>query len=296
MWRWGACVASFVLALCGTVRAETQLDWAAVTAPTAGHTHIYGGYAKGCIAGAEALPESGRGYQVVRLSRNRNWGHPQLVDFLEDLGRQVYRAKLGTLAVGDLGQPRGGPMPFGHSSHQIGLDADIFYRLDIGKRAPVDREDLFPISVVNDDDWSVRSNLWGDAQGDIVRLAALDKRVERIFVNPVVKKALCLRDWPDEGRAPVWLSKVRPWWGHDGHFHVRLKCPRGEKDCVKQEAPADSTGCGAELDDWLAKLRKPEKLEPPFKKPEMRPMPPLPLQCQNVLRAVARDLARDDGN
>ena len=42
-----------------------------------------GSYARGCLAGAVALPINGPDWQVMRLSRNRNWGHPRLVDFLE---------------------------------------------------------------------------------------------------------------------------------------------------------------------------------------------------------------------
>ena len=31
------------------------------------------------------------------------------------------------LLIGDMSQPRGGPMLNGHSSHQIGLDVDIWF-------------------------------------------------------------------------------------------------------------------------------------------------------------------------
>ncbi|MET0537989.1 MAG: penicillin-insensitive murein endopeptidase, partial [Xanthobacteraceae bacterium] len=48
-----------------------------------------GFYAKGCLAGAAALPINGKTWQVMRLSRNRNWGHPMLVDFLERLASQA---------------------------------------------------------------------------------------------------------------------------------------------------------------------------------------------------------------
>lgn len=287
MWRWVGGVLGAVLAFSAPAQAETQLDWAALQLPSVGRPHIYGSYAKGCIAGAEALPASGRGYQVVRLSRNRFWAHPELIDVIERLAREVARDGLGRLAVGDVGQPRGGPMPFGHSSHQVGLDADIFYRLDLPKLEPRARENIDPVSVVDHDTWTLIPDLWRDQIGDVIRLAALDKHVERIFVNPVVKQALCARDWPDEGRTPFWLAKVRPWWGHDGHFHMRLKCPRGEKDCVSQTAPAADSGCGAELDYWLAELRKPVVKAEPEEPPKMRPMPPLPLQCQKVLNARA---------
>src|SRR3954469_22183065 len=44
--------------------------------PAAMPTRVIGFYAKGCIAGAEALPINGDSWQVMRLSRNRYWGHP----------------------------------------------------------------------------------------------------------------------------------------------------------------------------------------------------------------------------
>ena len=44
-----------------------------------------GFYAKGCLAGAAALPVDGPAWQAMRLSRNRNWGHPKLVALVEKL-------------------------------------------------------------------------------------------------------------------------------------------------------------------------------------------------------------------
>src|SRR5690348_10124542 len=41
-----------------------------------------GFYSRGCLAGATALPINGPSWQVMRLSRNRNWGHPELVKSL----------------------------------------------------------------------------------------------------------------------------------------------------------------------------------------------------------------------
>src|SRR5437660_11915898 len=90
-------------------------------------TRVIGFYAKGCIAGAEALPINGDTWQVMRLSRNRNWGHPQLIALLERLSAKVHKvAGWPGLLIGDVSQPRGGPMITGHASHQIGLDADIW--------------------------------------------------------------------------------------------------------------------------------------------------------------------------
>jgi len=39
-------------------------------------TRVIGFYSKGCIAGAEQMPVNGETWQVMRLSRNRNWDIP----------------------------------------------------------------------------------------------------------------------------------------------------------------------------------------------------------------------------
>jgi murein endopeptidase len=85
-----------------------------------------GFYAKGCLAGALAMPINGRTWQVMRLSRNRNWGHPELIAFLEELSKKGTKLGWPGLLVGDISQARGGPMLTGHASHQVGLDADIW--------------------------------------------------------------------------------------------------------------------------------------------------------------------------
>jgi penicillin-insensitive murein endopeptidase len=59
--------------------------------PAAMPTRVIGFYAKGCIAGAEALPINGPTWQVMRLSRNRNWAHPDMVALLERLSAKVHK-------------------------------------------------------------------------------------------------------------------------------------------------------------------------------------------------------------
>ena len=86
----------------------------------------FGSYAKGCMAGGVQLPETGPTWQAMRLSRNRNWAHPETVDMVKKLSAfAATQPGWKGLYVGDLSQPRGGPMLTGHRSHQIGLDADI---------------------------------------------------------------------------------------------------------------------------------------------------------------------------
>ena len=48
----------------------------------------------------------------------------EAIEFIEDLSGFARRIGWQGLYIGDISQPRGGPMTSGHSSHQIGLDAD----------------------------------------------------------------------------------------------------------------------------------------------------------------------------
>lgn len=247
----------------------------------------HGSYAKGCVAGAVQLPETGPTWQAMRLSRNRNWGHPQIIDFIRDLS--VFAARQpgwSGLYIGDISQPRGGPMLSGHRSHQIGLDADIWMlptsRLDLSRK---EREKISSISTRRAKGAYVNSN-WSRAHHRILRAAAKDKRVARIFVFPGAKVQMC----KDEKGSRKWLRKIRPWWGHHYHFHVRLKCPKGLKGCTNQAAPPAGDGCAAAqtwVDDILNPPR-PKKRDPNAPKPKPRReyvLADLPKQCAAVLQS-----------
>lgn len=247
--------------------------FSSVRQPSPGPARSIGSHAAGCVAGARSLPPEGTGYQVIRLSRNRNWGHPVLIDMLSDLGRRAAAARLGTLLIGDMGQPRGGPMPSGHASHTIGLDADVWLRLDLSPMARTEREHLSEIIYVDYDRARV-APAWSAKQANLVRLAAVDPRVERIFVHPTIKRALCEADWSDRS----WLRKVRPWWGHDGHMHVRLGCPAGSPTCERQKPIPDGDGCD-DLSGWIADANRPVVEHPPNEERRAR----LPKECRAVL-------------
>ena len=95
--------------------------------PFRGPPRSIGGYFDGCLAGAVPLPMTGPTWQVMRPSRNRNWGNPQLVRFIERFAKNAKKAGWNGLLVGDMSQPRGGPMISDHRSHQVGLDVDIWF-------------------------------------------------------------------------------------------------------------------------------------------------------------------------
>jgi penicillin-insensitive murein DD-endopeptidase len=240
-----------------------------------------GGYAKGCLAGATALPINGATWQVMRLSRNRNWGHPDLIAFLERFAAKVPQvAGWNGLLVGDLAQPRGGPMLTGHASHQIGLDADIWLTPMPNRTLTADeRETISAINMVAPDWNDVDANVWTPGHTAVIRAAAKDPEVERIFVNAAIKKALCR----EAGKDRDWLRKVRPWRGHNWHFHVRMRCPKGSTDCQGQPPVGDDEGCGADLAWWFTPAaRKP--LPPAGPQRQMR-LSELPNACRQVLMA-----------
>ncbi|WP_448189607.1 penicillin-insensitive murein endopeptidase [Azospirillum sp. sgz301742] len=270
--------------------APTGVDpiaWSRADAPARGPAQAIGGYAAGCVSGAVALPGEGTGYQVIRLSRHRNYGHPALVDFLKGFGAKVATAGLGTALIADMGQARGGPMSFGHASHQIGLDADVWLRLDLPPMGRNAREHLEEIKYVDYDGPSVTGD-WSSKQAEMIRIAATDPRVARIFVSPAIKLALCVKDW----KSRDWLGKLRPWHGHDGHMHIRLSCPPGSPQCEQQRELPDGDGCGGDLQSWLRKAVPVQDTPPERAHPRN---PRLPAACQAVLRSGGTRVASAPG-
>jgi penicillin-insensitive murein endopeptidase len=246
-----------------------------------------GSYAKGCVAGAVQLPETGPTWQAMRLSRNRNWGHPETIDYIRDLS--AFAATLPGwkgLYIGDISQPRGGPMLSGHRSHQIGLDIDIWMlppdRLTLNR---AQRENISSISLRRAKGAYVNSN-WSRQHHELLKAAASDKRVARIFVFPGAKVQMCKDAKGDRS----WLRKIRPWWGHHYHFHVRLNCPRGARGCVDQDPPPRGDGC-ADAQKWVNDILNPpppKPRDPNAPKPKPRrdyTLKDLPRQCAAVLQS-----------
>ena len=241
------------LAFCLALTASPALaepaftTFGAVSTPAPGKAQVFGSYAKGCHAGAVQIAADGPGWAAMRLSRDRRWAQPELADFLVRLTKGAQRAGLGGLLIGDMGQPRGGPMKSGHRSHQTGLDVDIWLRPLTSRPDAKARESLSSYDVVKGRK-TLDEDLWRQSSARAIPLAAADPAVARIFVNPVIKRALCRATQP--GQRP-WMNKIRPWWGHDAHFHVRLACPAGSPQCQNQQPPPSGDGCGRELDWWF---------------------------------------------
>lgn len=248
-----------------------------------------GTYALGCLSGGRQLPVTGPTWQAMRLSRNRNWGVPQLVTLLENISAEA-KAKAGWngLLVGDMAQPRGGPMLSGHASHQIGLDADVWFTpMPDRVLTAAERENYKPLEMVKNHS-TLNSETWSESRARLIQLVAKNPDVARIFVHPPIKAELCR--WA-KGPDRNWLAKVRPMFGHTFHFHIRMKCPGGMKACKNQWTPKpdDGTGCGKELAYWYSDgpwVRK--KPDPNAPKPKPRPpltLSGLPAECRAVVTA-----------
>jgi penicillin-insensitive murein DD-endopeptidase len=251
--------------------------------PAAMPTRVIGAYNKGCIAGAEKMPITGDTWQVMRLSRNRNFGHPGMVALLKRLSEKAHKdAGWPGILVGDMGQPRGGPALSGHASHQIGLDADIWLTpMPDHLLSREEREEMSATMMVRDDRLDIDPKVWTPGHLAVIRDAALEPGVQRIFVNAAIKKALCREVKGDKS----WLSKVRPWYGHDYHFHIRMRCPSGNSGCDGQPDQDDGDGC-SDLDYWFKDSvlhPKPPK-EPPKPHPGIT-LAQLPAACKAVLNA-----------
>jgi len=268
----------------------------AADAPSRQDPMPIGSYAKGCAAGLVELPEDGPTWQAMRLSRGRNFGHPVMIDYLQDLSVAATQVGWRGLYIGDISQPRGGPMTSGHASHQIGLDADIWMlpprSLTLSRQQ---REDISSIPVRSANQLTVTEN-WTPSHHALLRAAASDKRVDRIFVAAAVKIEMCKTATEGDTR---WLQKIRPVAGHDTHFHVRLKCPPGSDLCQRQTPTVNSlsnggNGCDDTLMWWVTDyLNPPKPTKQPKPKQPVEPekgasqftMSDLPAQCADVLRA-----------
>ena len=259
--------------------AASAQEWGQVTAPTPGPPQSIGFYSAGCLQGAQALPLEGPGYEAIRISRNRYWGQPATLDFIKTLAEEVHVAGQAHLYIGDIGQPRGGPAPSGHASHQTGLDADIWFERQPGPRmAAAQRENPRLRSLVLPDDSGIDDSVFTQQHVTLLRLAAQMPNLDRLFVNKWIKQRLCQTVTGNRS----WLRKVVVWAGHDEHFHVRLYCPPGNPQCRPQAGYYADDGCGEPLDLWFT--HPPVRLPPPGT-PHVPYRPKLPAACAQVLKA-----------
>ncbi|MBF0611186.1 MAG: penicillin-insensitive murein endopeptidase [Magnetococcales bacterium] len=253
--------------------------WHEMTKPSSGPQVILGQYSSGCIGGAGALPLRGEGYWVMRSHRARYFGHNAAIGVVESLGKKLKGE--GVVLIGDLSQPRGGPTNYGHRSHQIGLDIDIWYNylpLERIDNPPADLDEKGEISFLQADLRHLDPKMWGSFQDKLVQYTAMDERVDRLFVHPAIKERFC----QIHGGAP-WLGKIRPWWGHDDHLHARLSCPADSPRCQKQPPLPKGSGCDDSLTWWFTGEAAEKGKEILRQDREPTPGPPAPAMCSSLL-------------
>lgn len=271
---------TLLFALCAAVALAKDPDkvnvWSMVRAPKGATPQAVGSAANGCQLGAQTLEAEGDGFISIRRWRNRFYSQPITLKLVRHVGHEVAATHGAKILIGDLSQPVGGEMPFGHSSHQNGLDVDIwFYAVPKGSQPDKDVE---PPSMVDGAAGTLVPGLWQAAYRDALHAAATFPETNRIFVNPVIKAHLC-----DSESDTRWLHKIRPWIGHDSHFHVRLNCPPGSAECMTQAAIPPGDGCNADLYKWVADqsdaILNPRPPQPPKPKPLKTP----PATCTALL-------------
>jgi penicillin-insensitive murein endopeptidase len=274
--------ASIATVLVAMSSAALANPWAAVRDVAPGPASSIGKYTAGCLVGGEALTDDQPGIIHMRPQRHRNFGHPDLLAFLRGLSGHMTKERQVTMLVGDLGMPRGGPTLTNHVSHQSGLDVDIWFDVEpagktLGKKT---RQTRSASSYVN---WPKKKLLkgFGPEQRALIEYSANQPEVERVFVNPVIKRSLCTLAKGDR----KWLRKVRPWWGHADHLHVRLRCPPLSKNCRSQAAPPPGDGCGEPLNWWLTRADAERAAARKNKPKGPRRIPKLPTACAAALQA-----------
>lgn len=257
--------------------------WSTQKGPKPGPARAIGFYTAGCLEGAVSLPAAGPGFELLHLGRRRYFGHPALVEYVRHLAAAASSKHLPPLLVGDLSQPRGGPTPSDHGSHQSGLDVDIAYTRPqdalLRLLDPAERETVRFSSVVDLQSQTLNES-WQPGIAELLELAASDPAVDRVFVNPVIKRELCEKRAHDE----PWLARLRPWWRHDDHFHVRLKCPERSADCRPQAPVPSGDGC-EELAWWFShEARAAAEQRRRIPAPQAAKPRRLPARCRQVLQ------------
>jgi penicillin-insensitive murein endopeptidase len=234
----------FVLCLTFTSCAQHLPDFTSrlsTRLPHESKSEAIGEYALGCLSGAQTFSGKEKGLAFSQMKRGRYWGHPDLIKLLTNAGEEFSKINK-TLIIGDLSQSRGGPTLTGHNSHQTGLDVDIWFKM------PSRKENL-SLQMLETEEMNSFTEL-GEDQIKLIKYFAKESTVERIFINSGFKKKLCMDNSPLKLTAEE-HHKLRAWWGHDDHIHVRLACPVDSPQCVSQKPIPAGDGCGEDLNWWF---------------------------------------------
>lgn len=251
---------------------QARNPWAKVRSAVQGPAEAIGTPTSGCLTGGVPLPKKGKGFKLARAERRRNFGHPELVSLIQKVALEGALIKLPPLLVGDLSQARGGPTLSAHASHQTGLDADIWYSRAARKQATL----TSPPSMVDLKRLDV-ARAFGKREISTLKSFAENPKVDRILVHFAIKRELC-RKFPNE----AWIRKIRPWFGHDRHFHLRIRCPEASPLCVRQDPIPAGNGCDATLEWWWSDEARQDEGKN-LDRQHNPAMPDLPEACRPLL-------------
>ena len=180
-----------------------------------------------------------------------------------------------------MAQARGGPMLTGHTSHQLGLDADIWLTpMPDRELTRQEREEMSATDMVRRRQARHRSvGLDAGACRAHPRRGA-EPAIERILVNPAIKKALCR----EADRRPRLVAQGASVVGAQLSHASAHRLPGRQSGMQAAGSDAGTEGCGADLDYWFrdAILNPPPPKEPPKPKPPLT-MADLPPSCKQIV-------------
>ena len=184
------------------------------------------------------------GFQILYPSRNMHFGTNSMLDMLIQLGKFSLKFMNGyVLSVNAISAKYGGGS--GHLSHQTGIDADIAYFFN----KPELQKKFTPAAVRG----QPRAEWMIEEQWKLFKYAVKSTKVDRIFIDTVLKKSLCefatrngeLKEGGSSSEAFQTLRVLNYWKGHVNHFHLRIRqdCPPKEPRCFQMVPPPNVTNC-----------------------------------------------------
>ena len=134
-------IVAFAAAVSGAMADPLAKDaFGAQRLPAATQAAAHGFYSKGCFAGGMAIATDGPNWQAMRLSRNRRWGHPEMIALLERFSREAAQDGWPGLLIGDAEFLRsGGRIPTSDDGNRAVLVCRL--RNGLGDLARADREE-----------------------------------------------------------------------------------------------------------------------------------------------------------
>ncbi len=230
--------------------------------PFPGPARSIGGYADGCLGGALRAADHGPRLAGDAAIAQSQLGQSEAHRLPRTIRPQRARRSAGTACWSATCRSRAAARCItGHASHQIGLDADIWFTpMPDHVLSREEREFNGAVNMVRSRSSRRRSQgMDATRSTQLVRAAAQDPVVTRIFVNAAIKKAMC-------SEAGIGSRMAVRRCGRGGAtpntFMSASRCPADSPECKPQPPPDAGDGCGHELDYW-------------FKDSMLHPTPPL---------------------